>query len=133
MWRHAGSYQPGRGKVSTWIASIAHHRTIDLVRQRKRDAVMLAQAAAEAGSLPRTWDGPELRAERNWERQQVRDALETLPPEQREVLLLAYFKGLTHVEIAEALGQPLGTVKTRIRLAVQKLRDRLQSDLKEVK
>jgi RNA polymerase sigma-70 factor (ECF subfamily) len=67
-------------------------------------------------------DGPEETVELALQRQRVRAAVAQLPPDQQEVLALAYFKGYTHREIAEALGQPLGTVKTRIRLAMQKLR-----------
>ena len=130
IWRRAGSYQSNRAKVSTWIGSVAHHRAIDIVRRRQRDAQLLAQLAADFLRSPLSVDGLEVYAERSMERAQVRAALGDLPNEQREVLLLAYFRGLTHTEIAEALDQPLGTVKTRIRLGMQKLKDRLGEDLR---
>lgn len=129
IWRRAGSYQPGRGKVSTWIASVAHHRAIDVVRKRQRDGAALQQIAVEPFDVPSGAEEPDALAERSWERERIRSALGALPEEQRQVLLLAYFRGLTHVEISSALGQPLGTVKTRIRLAVQKLRQQLQVEL----
>ena len=75
-------------------------------------------------------DGVESTAERSWERDRLTKALEGVSEEQRQVLMLAYFHGLTHVEIAQTLDQPLGTVKTRIRLAVHKLRDALKDELR---
>jgi RNA polymerase sigma-70 factor (ECF subfamily) len=131
VWRNAGTYRPDRAKVSTWVASIAHHRAIDIVRRRNRNTEMLAKIAAEALRSPQSWDGPATGAERSWERERVRAALAELPEDQRQALLLAYFRGLSHTEIARALDQPLGTVKTRIRLGVQKLRDRLNGELRE--
>jgi RNA polymerase sigma-70 factor (ECF subfamily) len=122
-WRQADRYEPGRGTVATWILTIVRSRALDRLRARRRlreePLVAGTDGGAEFGVVAR--DGAE-DAER---RELVADALRTLPPEQREVVELAYFSGLSQTEIAERTGQPLGTVKTRTRLAGQKLRDRL--------
>ena len=123
IWEKADTYRPERAKVSTWLVSITRHRSIDVLRRRgsraERHSVGWADVSPDA--VPSV-DGPEETAEIAMQRQRVRAAVAQLPPDQQEVLALAYFKGYTHREIAEALGQPLGTVKTRIRLGMQKLR-----------
>lgn len=130
IWRRAGSYRSDRAKVSTWIGSIAHHRAIDIVRRRNRDAAIFAQLVTDIRHTP-MWGGAlELHAERSWEREKIRAAMDDLPDEQKEAILLAFFRGLSHSEVAQALSQPLGTVKTRIRLGMQKLRERLHDDLR---
>jgi RNA polymerase sigma-70 factor (ECF subfamily) len=121
VWRAAGSYRAERGSVRTWLLSIVHNRGIDQLRSfasRRR-----TQNRVEA-SAPRSQPS-EAFAEswRNAQREQVRKALKTLPPEQRKILELAYFSGYTHVEIAELLELPLGTVKGRMRLGLKKIRD----------
>jgi RNA polymerase sigma-70 factor (ECF subfamily) len=126
VWDRAATYRPEQAKVSTWLTSIARYRSIDELRRRgarsESHSVPLAEVSSEA--IP--WvDSPEQAAELALQQQRVRAALADLPLDQREALGLAYFKGYTHREIAEALGQPLGTVKTRIRLAMQKLRQAL--------
>ena len=131
VWRRAVSYEPAKGKVSTWIGSIAHHRAIDIVRRRNRDAEAMAAIAVESLKTPLSTVGLEQRAEQSWERERLQSALAAVPEEQRQALVMAYFHGLTHVEIAKALDQPLGTVKTRIRLAVQKLRDALKDEFRD--
>jgi RNA polymerase sigma-70 factor (ECF subfamily) len=126
IWEKADTYRPEQAKVSTWLVSITRHRSIDVLRRRgsrvERHSVGWADVSPDA--MPSV-DGPEETAELALQRQRVRAAVAQLPPDQQEVLALAYFKGYTHREIAEALGQPLGTVKTRIRLAMQKLRHTL--------
>lgn len=120
VWRAARSYRADRGSVRTWILSIVHNRGIDQIRSRahlrrkqdKLEASALTSEPSEAFS--ETW--------KNSQRAQVREALNTLPQEQLQILELAYFSGYTHVEIAEQLNQPLGTVKGRMRLGLQKLR-----------
>ena len=119
-WRSAGSYRVGRGSVRTWILSIVRNRTIDQFRAdatRRRTQEKVETEAPR--SLPNeafaeTW--------RNFKRDLVRQALEELPYEQREVLALKHFSELTHAEIAERLCLPLGTVKGRMRLGLEKLR-----------
>jgi RNA polymerase sigma-70 factor, ECF subfamily len=120
VWRGASSYRAERGSVRTWILSIVHNRGIDQIRSqasRRR-----TQEKFEA-SAPRSQPS-EAFAEtiRNSQRDQVREALNTLPPEQLKILELAYFSGYTHVEISDLLRLPLGTVKGRMRLGLKKIR-----------
>jgi RNA polymerase sigma-70 factor, ECF subfamily len=125
VWRAATSYRADRGGVRTWILSIVHNRGIDQLRSsasRRR-----VQDRVEATTD--TWQPSEAFAEtwRNSQREQVREALDTVPPEQLKVLALAYFSGYTHMEIAENLDVPLGTVKGRMRLGLKKLRDHFEA------
>ena len=125
VWRGAGSYRVARGSVRTWILSIVHNRGIDQLRShasRRR-----TQDKIEA-TAPRSQPS-EAFAEtlRNSQRDQVREAMGTLPSEQLKILELAYFSGYTHVEISELLGLPLGTVKGRMRLGLKKIRDFFES------
>ena len=127
VWEKASTYRGEHGRVTTWLTSIARHRSIDILRRRGARAE--AQSIEWTELMPEaepSVNGPEEAVELRMQRQRLRAALAQLPPEQRQVLTLAYFRGYTHSEIAEALGQPLGTVKTRIRLAMQKLRESLQ-------
>jgi RNA polymerase sigma-70 factor (ECF subfamily) len=126
-WRQAGRYQEGRGGVSTWLAMIVRSRALDRVRSRgrvreERWAVLPEPSSAEAYDAPAA---PDAFAEQSEERRLIQAAVAQLPPEQRETVELAYFRGMSQSEIAESLGQPLGTVKTRARLALQKLRESL--------
>jgi RNA polymerase sigma-70 factor (ECF subfamily) len=125
VWRGASSYRAERGSVRTWILSIVHNRGIDQIRSqasRRR-----TQEKIEA-SAPRSQPS-EAFAEtlKNSQRDQVREALDNLPPEQLKVLELAYFSGYTHVEISDLLRLPLGTVKGRMRLGLKKIRDYFES------
>jgi RNA polymerase sigma-70 factor (ECF subfamily) len=128
-WEKARTYRAEQGKVATWLASIARHRSIDIYRQNRshHTDVQVSWQDAEVIMLP---DGQNV----EWEvdlvqrQQRIRWAVEQLPAEQKKVVGMAFFQGLSHPEIAEALGEPLGTVKTRIRLGMQKLRDLLQEE-----
>ena len=129
-WRQAARYDITRGAVSTWLTTIARSRALDRLRAKRRrqedamsDLSETKRAAVE--ETARRGDDPASGAEVSERRALVRQALLALPPEQREVLELAYFRGLSQTEIAERTGQPLGTIKTRVRLAMEKLRDRL--------
>lgn len=126
VWEKAGTYRPDKGKVVTWLARIARNRAIDSLRSRRLREADPAPGPEEPGAPTA---GPSSDpAEQLWqhlESQAVRDAVASLPPGQRRVLTLAFFRGLTHRQIAEQLGEPLGTVKTRIRDAMLKLRSRL--------
>jgi RNA polymerase sigma-70 factor, ECF subfamily len=121
VWRNAGSYRAERGSVRTWILSIVHNRGIDQLRtlasrRRTQDRVEAnAPKSQPSEAFAETW--------RNSQREQVREALVTLPPEQLKILELAYFSGYTHVEISELLDLPLGTVKGRMRLGLKKIRE----------
>jgi RNA polymerase sigma-70 factor, ECF subfamily len=125
VWRDASSYRADRGSVRTWILSIVHNRGIDQIRSqasRRR-----TQDKVEA-SAPRSQPSEAFaEAWRNSQRDQVREALNTLPSEQLKILELAYFSGYTHVEISDLLGLPLGTVKGRMRLGLKKIRDYFES------
>ena len=126
VWRRANSYRSDRGSVTGWLFSIAHHRAIDELRKRSRErgrvqyGLDLANRPSESRS-----DDPSECAALQFEGSCITEALTTLRPEQREVVVLAYFSGLTHSEISQRLGTPLGTVKTRMRLAMKKLREAL--------
>ncbi len=130
LWQNAAAYRPEQAKVTTWMTSITRYRAIDVLRQRgarpQQDNVEWAESALDLAPDPA--NDPEVAATLAMEQRRVRAAVALLPPEQREALALAFFRGLSHGEIAERLGQPLGTVKTRIRLGMQKLRDLLRDE-----
>jgi RNA polymerase sigma-70 factor (ECF subfamily) len=127
LWRQGGSYQPSRGAFLTWLLSITHNMAIDEIRRRKRRPV-LAETSEDDQTLTML---PDLRADVEgaaWLTSLqaiVREALREIPPAQRQTIELAYFSGLTQREIADRLHEPLGTIKTRMRLALLKMRDRL--------
>jgi RNA polymerase sigma-70 factor (ECF subfamily) len=116
-WRKADSYEPSRGAVSTWLLTIGRRKALDRLRARKRNREDTVEGVSTFADIPS--GAPDQSSEL---RENVRAALRTLPDEQREVLELGYFTGLSQAEIAELTGQPLGTVKTRMRLAMHKLR-----------
>ena len=124
LWRRPWSYDPERGKFRSWLMSVTRHRSID---ERRRVVRRLRQEARDDDGMPEIaapgrFHDPQLEAVLADERRAVREAMTRLPPVQREVIELAYFGGLTQVEVAALTGEPLGTVKTRIRLGIQKLR-----------
>jgi len=119
VWNKAETYDPARGAFVSWLLSIARHLAIDTFRRQRRDPIL--DPVFVDDDLD-GWDGL-LPVQDDDLRHALRAALATLPDEQRQVLELAYFYGLSHSQIAEMLGQPVGTVKTRIRLGMQKLRD----------
>src|SRR5215212_6341690 len=124
-WQKAGSYEPSRGAVSTWLLTIGRRKALDRLRAKKRSREDTIGSDHSFADLPSTAPDPASEVEGSELREQVRIALNELPDEQREVLELGYFSGLSQSEIADATGQPLGTVKTRMRLAMQKLREPL--------
>jgi RNA polymerase sigma-70 factor (ECF subfamily) len=115
LWRKPAAFVQNRGSLGAWLVVIARNRAIDVVRRRKPcdsvDDVVLASPINVADE-----------AERNTMMQRVRGVIANLPEEQRRTLELAYFEGLSHTEIASRTGDPLGTVKTRIRQALITLR-----------
>jgi RNA polymerase sigma-70 factor (ECF subfamily) len=130
VWQRADTYRPEQARVSTWLTSIARYRAIDILRRQGTRRIESAVDWAEMD--PDTVshiDGPEEAADLAIQQQRIRSAVAELPLDQREALALAYFRGFTHRQIAEALDEPLGTVKTRIRLAIQKLRQMLQDEI----
>jgi len=126
-WRQASRFDPTRGAVQTWLLTIARSRALDRVRSlRRRREEPLEGDDGEAVTQVAAPSDPGLDAEASERRRIVTAALSELPTEQRETLELGYYGGLSQSEIAERTGQPLGTVKTRMRLAMQKLRGQLQ-------
>ena len=126
VWRHASRYAAGRSSVRTWILSITHHRAIDMVRRRRQTSEL---PDADTGALNAALVSPDVWPEvaRAADAVAVRDAIGTLPEEQQRVIELAYFEGLTQVEIAARTGAPLGTVKSRARLGLSQLRRALET------
>jgi RNA polymerase sigma-70 factor, ECF subfamily len=126
-WSKAGTYQRGKARVATWLARIARNHAIDVLRRmrtRRATAALPWEAAVEE-RLPGA-DDPAAEVLDRVESERVTAAVMSLPPEQRAALALAYYRGYTHREIAEATGEPLGTVKTRIRSAMARLRRELE-------
>lgn len=131
MWRTAESFDPDRGSARTWIAMTARSRAIDRVRSTGSYADALGELTSRprgnpTGEPPPT---PEESAVLRERRELVRNALAELPPEQREAIRVAFFRGWSHREIAERTEIPLGTVKSRIRSGLMKLEERLSSAL----
>jgi len=127
IWRQADRYDPSRGAPPAWIFTVARSRAIDRLRARQRRedrTISFDDPTAKLDPLDEE-AGPDQVASFRQTRDAVREALQTLPPAQREAVELAFFKGLTHVEIAAKLRQPLGTVKTRIRQGLIRLRRQL--------
>ena len=128
-WRQAARYDRSRGTVAAWLLTMARTRAIDRLRAKRARPDMNASAGDDVWldvAAPAIDPGDAIAAARDAER--VRDALRDLPLLQRLAIELAYFEGLTQAEIAERLDQPLGTVKTRIRLGLLKLRDALSGE-----
>jgi RNA polymerase sigma-70 factor (ECF subfamily) len=122
-WRQAPRYDASRGRVGTWLATIARSRALDRVRAQSRRLPVEPQFSSDADVEPAA--DARQSVELAEERRIIRIALLELPQEQQQVLELAYFRGMSQSEIAEQTGEPLGTIKTRMRLALRKLRDRL--------
>jgi RNA polymerase sigma-70 factor (ECF subfamily) len=132
IWLKASSYNPDRGEPRAWIMSVAHHKVVDIIRSRRRNIAVTDPKEYETlDLLPSGQMATDEEAELNLERERIRKALSALPPTQREVIVLAYYGGYSQSEIAQMLNQPLGTVKTRVRLAMQKLRAQLEQDVSE--
>ena len=123
LWLKASTFNPQRGSPRAWLMSIAHNRVIDQLRSSKRARESSNRVASDLLALHTlSHVNTEDEAQRSLDREQVLKALTALPEEQRKVVIMAYFEGYSQSEIAKALDQPLGTVKTRLRLALQKLR-----------
>jgi RNA polymerase sigma-70 factor (ECF subfamily) len=129
-WRQASRYDQTRGEVGTWLLTIARSRSLDRLRSRRRlreEPLTPVNSGDTTATDDTSAENPAERLEMLERRNLVAEALRELPPEQRQVLEMAYFLGLSQTEIADRTGQPLGTVKTRTRLAAQKLRDSLSA------
>jgi RNA polymerase sigma-70 factor (ECF subfamily) len=124
IWRSRQRYDQARGSVRTWVLGIVHNRAIDglrrsFVHDRRRETM---EGVEERHEAPERTD---VEAARREEARSIRSALETLPDEQRRTIELAYFGGFSHSQIAELLGEPVGTVKGRMRLGLDKMRRQL--------
>ena len=127
IWRSGARYDRTRGSVRTWLLGIVHNRAIDMLRrttvhERQRASDELAAESLEAA------DRTDVEVARREAARSVRALIDELPGEQRRVIELAYFAGFTHEEIAEILNAPLGTVKGRMRLALDKMRSSLSTE-----
>lgn len=129
VWQQAPTFNDRRGSLVTWLLSITHNLAIDMVRRRRRRPVAAEDEdpLATMATLPDTGESVEDEVWLSNLRDQVNEALQQLPGSQREAIELAYFHGLTQREIADRLDQPLGTVKTRMRLGLKKLRSILEA------
>jgi RNA polymerase sigma-70 factor (ECF subfamily) len=129
VWNKAGTYQSLQGKVVTWLTSVARHKAIDSLRRKgaRPEGHQIGFETEEELDLVDPV-GVEDQVENSQRSQAIRRAIAHLPPDQQRALSLAYFKGMTHQEVADLIGEPLGTVKTRIRLAMLKLRQMLESE-----
>lgn len=125
VWRSASSFDRSRGAVSSWLMMLSRSRSIDKLRGRASRGSREESGGAAIERMPDTGDSPEAAAEITRRRNVVRGALATLSDDQREAIELAYYFGYSHSELSELLGQPVGTIKTRIRLGMMKLRTAL--------
>jgi RNA polymerase sigma-70 factor, ECF subfamily len=122
VWRSAGSYKPERGPGAPWLYAVARNAIVDRARSRSEPAAEVPEAADDG-------PGPAERAEQSWVAWRVHRALEELPEREHEVIALAYWSGLSQSEVAEYLGIPIGTVKTRTRSALARLAEVLGDEL----
>ncbi len=124
IWQTASGFRAESGAAGTWLMSIARHRAIDATRS-KRERARTRESMLEESRIDERRDGPEAEVVRRSTGEDIRSALATLPPAQRQAIDMAYFGGLSRPEIAQALGEPVGTIKARLRLGLTKLRDAL--------
>jgi RNA polymerase sigma-70 factor (ECF subfamily) len=129
VWTSATGFDPSRASVAGWLTMIARTRALDRLRARRRREATVAHAATSGDGVAIPLSGADALPDRSSElsemQSRVGQALAELTPPQRRVIELAYYGGLSHSEIANELGEPLGTVKTRIRAAMEKLRSAL--------
>jgi RNA polymerase sigma-70 factor (ECF subfamily) len=121
LWRTAARFVPERGKASTWILTLVHRRAVDIVRREERRRADALEQGPEVESRGAVDEEAWLRLQR----ERVQDALRKLPDQQREAIELAYYGGFTQSELAERLGQPLGTIKSRMFMGLARLRELL--------
>ena len=127
LWQRSSTFQPAKGSLPSWLLTVAHNRIIDALRRRRRSSEAHEAIARDPVAVSETaHEDTAAIAEQNEEAQQVRRALETLPDDQREVINLSYYEGYSQSEISQRIQVPLGTVKSRMRLAMDKLRGELR-------
>ncbi len=128
VWRSAATFRAERAKASTWILTLVHRRAVDLVRREERRT---AEPLTEDTELAQSTEGTEEAAWLRFERERVQAALKQLPDTQREALELAYYGGFSQSELAERLGVPLGTIKSRMFTGLARLRELLDDSTTE--
>ena len=128
VWRHAQDYHVERGKFSTWVSTITHHQCVDELRRRHENTITYP-SYWESLILSASDDGPQSSEQDTFEQVRVREALQQIPLQQRIVIELAFWGGMSHREIALHCHSPLGTVKTRFRLGMQRLKLLLQESV----
>jgi RNA polymerase sigma-70 factor (ECF subfamily) len=128
IWRRASTYDPTRSSAFTWSVMVLRNKAIDRLRVRHRLERTVEKVTAEFSHFPDADDTAALEPQMREQRARVRSALTQIPDEQREAVELAFFGGLTHEQIAEKLGTPLGTIKARIRRGLFRLRDVLKEE-----
>lgn len=130
VWRDAARFEAARGSVAAWLTMISRSRALDHIRSRdRRERLNTSAAREDQVRTPATgsWGGdPGAQVEQTERQKRVTGALESLSPAQRQAIELAYYDGLSQSEIAERLNEPLGTIKTRVRLGMMKLREALR-------
>ena len=124
LWRQADRVDSARGKLSSLVLTIVHHKAIDALRAKR--GLSARQLPIEVGAIEKPGSDVAERVLASLSRDEVRKALAAVPEDQRRTIDMAYYEGLTHVEIGEALGLPLGTVKSRLRLGLDKMRTALR-------
>ncbi len=127
LWSHAARYDMRQGTVRSWMFTLVHRRAVDRIRSEQASSDR--EKRVGAAGFDRPHDQVSAEVERGFEVRRVRAALEGLTPLQREAIELAYYRGYTHTQVAEALGIPLGTAKTRLRDGLIRLRDTLGVEL----
>lgn len=127
VWQAAAGYQHGASIFSKWLLAITRHRAIDVLRSKRERARTREQALYVDSYMPMDLPTSADSVEQHIERESMRQALQTLPTPQRQAIELAYYSGFSQAEIAQQLGEPLGTIKTRTRLGLLKLRELLYS------
>lgn len=125
LWRNPRLYDPSRGELRRWLLTVAHNAAVDGLRGRRGTARTRDAGPEPLEGVVHGEEDPADRVWKNLRAERVRDALSDLPPVQREVMELVYFEGMTQAETAQHTGQPLGTVKSRLRLGMNKLRTSL--------
>jgi RNA polymerase sigma-70 factor (ECF subfamily) len=126
VWRQADRIDVARGKLSSFVLTLVHHKAIDAVRARRGQVAR--QVSVDVADIEKAGADVSERVMQSLNRDEVRSALAAVPDDQRRTIEMAYYEGLTHVEIAEALGLPLGTVKSRLRLGLEKMRSALRAE-----
>jgi RNA polymerase sigma-70 factor (ECF subfamily) len=124
VWRQCGRFDPERGHVKSWLLTIVHHKAVDAVRRPPRPNQRPQPEGPE--EFVATLGRPDEAAEMAMDSEAVREAVARVPDDQRKTIEMAYFLGMTHVEISERMGVPLGTVKSRLRIGLEKMREYLR-------